>query len=273
MRKKNTPSIVILSLLAWMLLSLPTMTIAKAQSQEVIVGVQVGDWVTYGDILVTWDSMDMEPDQELVELNSTLWFKHEVLDIDDTVIIFDKTTQFKNNTQTTSRSKLDIYTGEGNGTLMFISSGLGAYSMIYPTSVSLLWINQTTTRTYAGVVREVNYVNITQTGTRGGDPPIDIHVSISHYWDKETGVLTSRSGSGTYVDQNGNQIASWTRSDKVVETSLWGTQEKPDDQGETVDDFPYAIAGVVAVSLVLVGTWLFWRRKKRFKRRKTRMRR
>lgn len=268
---RKPESTFVLAILVWMLLGF--FLLSFAEGQTVTTGVKVGDWVKYGSISVTWDSEQMEPDPELVELNNTLWFRNEVSDIKDTLIFFKQTTQFKNETQKASVFLVDINSGEGNGTLMFASAELSTTSLLYPASLSPVWINETTTRDYAGASRAVNHLSIITQITEE-DPPKVFHFSISHYWDKETGVLAERQGFGTYTDQAGSPIASWTRSDKITETNLWeSSDESDDDQSNGVNNFPYATVGIVAVAVVLVGTWLFWRRRKRFKRRKARVRR
>ena len=276
MRKERAFSIIVSSFLIWTLSNLPFVIIDKAQPQEAVIGIDVGDWARYENVLVEWNSTHMNPDPEFVELNNTLWFQNEVLDIEDTLIIFRQTTQFKNETQKPSMFQLDVNTGIGNGSLMFVSSGLSAFSLLYPASMgeSPIWINETTTRTYAGATREVNHLNITDTQSTEDDPPNILHVSISHYWDKETGVLTERFGFGTYINQTGSQIASWTRSDRIIETNLWSPEEKPNgEQGEGVNPFQYAIVGVATVTMILIGVWLLWSRKRRLKKRKSRIRR
>lgn len=267
MHKEKVFTIIISSFLIWTLSNLPFVIIAKAQTEEVVVGVDEGDWVKYGDILAEWNSTHMNPDPEFVELNNTLWFRNEVSDIKDTLIFFRQTTQFEDETQKTLMFHVDVYTGEGNGSLMFISSGLSRNYYLYPASAAPAWINETTTRTYAGVTREVNQLTTTTQFTID-DPPNVAHTTTSYFWDRETGVLTERFGFGTISDQTGSQIASWTMSDKIVETNLWSPEE---DSG--ANQFPYEIVGVATVTLILIGIWRFWPRKRRLKKRKSHIRR
>lgn len=269
MHKEKVFSIIASSFLTWMLFNLPLLIIAKAQPQGVFVVVKVGDWVEYGNILVTWDSTHMTPNPELIELNNTLWFKNEVLNIiEDTLMIFNQTTQFKNETQKSTVFQLNVYTGKGNDTLMFVPSELNAYDLLYPGSTSPVWINETITHTYAGATREVNHLNITKTQYTEDDPPNIFHFSTNHYWDKETGVLTERFGSGTYINQTTSEVISWTRSDEIVETNLWSPEEKPQNP-----DITYAIVGVATIAMILIGAWMFWPGKKKLRKRKPRRRR
>lgn len=273
MHKEKIFTIIVSSFLIWMLSSLHLAIITKAQPQEVVVGVKVHDWVRYGNILAEWNSTQLNPDPEFVEQNNTLWFKNEVLNIVDTHIVFNQTTYFKNGTPKTSKFTVDIYTGQGSGSLMFVPSGLSPKYYIYPASPAPVWINGTTTRTYAGATREVNYLDLTGTQTTEDDPPNIIRFSISYYWDKETGVLTERVGNGIITDHAGSQIASWTRSDKIVKTNLWSPEEKPsDEQDGGANQFQYAAVGAATVTLILIGIWMLWPRKRRLKKRKSRIR-
>lgn len=260
MHKEKIFTIVVSSFLALMLSSLPLAFVTRAQ---VVVGVNVGDWIKYGDILAEWNSTQLNPDSEFVERNNTLWFKNEVVDIVDTHIVFNQTTYFINETQEVSVFTVDIYTGEGSGSLMFIPSGLDRDYYIYPATTDLGWINETTTRTYAGVAREVNQLTTTTEFTLD-DPPNVIHTTGSYFWDRTTGVLTERLGFGTINDQTGSQIASWSMSDKIVETNLWSPG---------ASQFPYEIAGVVIVALILIVIWSLWPRKRGLKKSKSRIRR
>ncbi|MGD8506615.1 MAG: hypothetical protein PVF15_08135 [Candidatus Bathyarchaeota archaeon] len=275
MPREKVLGIIVSSLLIWMLSILPLITVAQAQTQDVVIGVNLGDWVRYEYTLVEWKSTQMTPDPEFVELNNTAWFKHEIQDIRDKEIVFSQTTQFRNDTQKTSVFQLDVSNGDGNGTLMYISSGLGAEQKIYPASPQQVLINETITRSFAGATREVNLLILTGAQFTEEDEPNLIYASVSYHWDKETGVLTERLGEGRLVDQTGSQIASWRQSDEIVETNLWTPEEEPTDgQGnEEVYQFPYAIVGGAIVVVVLIGAWRLWPRKRRLKARKSRTRR
>lgn len=254
----------------WMLLSLCFLDFATTQDDG-WVGVNVGDWARYGDITVTWNSTDpdAEKTQEIIDLENTAWFENEVVNITEGQITFRQTTQFKNDTQKTSMLKVDIYTGLGNGTFMFIPAGLGEDVLVYPYSIELsdIWINETISRIYAGALREANHLHITQIGLNGGYSEI----SLSHYWDKETGVLTERYGS--IVNRSGNYVTATTRSDKIIDTALWEAANGDGVPSNNGDAGVYVIAGVVSAAVILVAAWAFWPKKKKPKTRKSRKQR
>lgn len=263
----------IFSILIWMLLSFALLD--STEAQVATIGVKVGDWATYGDIEVTWDSEQMEPEPEVTALNDTSWYRNVVDHIVDTAIICNQTTHFKNDTQQSVLFHIDLYDGVGNNTFMFIPAKLRANDPLYPASIERLWINETTSRFSAGAIREVNYLNLRGGRITDDDPLRFLQISISYYWDRATGVLTSRDGAGLYSDEAGRQIAAWTMSEELVDTNLWRPDSNASNgEGNGSENVLYAAGGVAAGSVVLGGAWLFWRRRrKRFKRRKTRVRR
>ncbi len=263
---------VVLSILAGLLLSFSVLRFTEAQLVDV--GVEVGDWVKYGNISVTWDSEEIEPDPEVAGLNSTLWYRNDVYDIVDTTIFFRQTSQYKNGTPHTAGFHLDLYNGIGNDTYMFTAAKLRVDDLLYPALTEPLWVNETIHRFSAGAIREVNYLKLSGTQIAEEDPLRFLQISINYYWDRATGVLTLREGAGLYTEASGRQIAAWTRSEELIDTNLWSPDSNASNGGGNgPGTAPYAIAGVAATSVVLVGAWFLWRRKKRFKRRKTRARR
>jgi len=207
-----------------MLLSFSLSSFAEAQPQ-VVVGVHIGDWAKYGHVLIEWNSTDpnVKPDQELVESNNTDWFKNVVTNIDNQQIYFEQITQLKNDTQKTSNFQVNIDTGGGSGALHFIPAELFAGDVLYPdtTDFNPPTINETVLRASANVSRLVNHLNFVTLDVE--DPAQTISISISHYWDRETGILTERRAA--FVNQTGSYLTLWTRSDELVETSLWGGEE------------------------------------------------
>lgn len=255
-------TVLVVHLLSLMLLSGITLSFtafASSVDEERKIGVEVGDWGIYGDINATWDSDDekFEPDISLILANNTVWFKHVVTDIMSTVIYFRNITHFRDDTESINNVWIDVEVGQGNGTLMFVSAGLNAGDLLYEGTAEPVFINETLSRTYAGVEREVNHLNLTTSYRIGTDIPQDIQISLNYYWDKTTGVLTERQGS--YVNQTGNYLTSWYRSDVLIETSLWssGTIPPADDAGES---FPFWLLGVALIAVL--GVLVLYRRQR-----------
>jgi len=259
-------TVLVVHLLSLMLLSGITLSFAAFASsvgEGRKVGVEVGDWGIYGDINVTWSSNDpkFELDMSLILANNTVWFKHVVTDIMSTVIHFRNVTHFRDDTESTNNVWIDVEVGQGNGTLMFVSAGINAGDPLYEGTAEPVFINETLSRTYAGVEREVNHLDLTTTYRIDTDIPQDIQISLDYHWDKITGILTERQGS--YVNQTGNYLTSWYRSDVLIETSLWSSGPIPpvDDTGKS---FLFWLLGVALIAVLGV---LFLYRRQRTKRK------
>jgi len=259
-------TVLVVHLLSLMLLSGITLSFAAFASsvgEGRKVGVEVGDWGIYGDINVTWSSNDpkFELDMSLILANNTVWFKHVVTDIMSTVIHFRNVTHFRDDTESTNNVWIDVEVGQGNGTLMFVSAGINAGDPLYEGTAEPVFINETLSRTYAGVEREVNHLDLTTTYRIDTDIPQDIQISLDYHWDKITGILTERQGS--YVNQTGNYLTSWYRSDVLIETSLWSSGPIPpvDDTGKS---YLFWLLGVALIAVLGV---LFLYRRQRTKRK------
>ena len=142
------------------------------------VGVEVGDWVKY-NVTATWLSTDpsaITPPQ-FEELKKIEWIKVEVQNVSNTYITILLTYHFVNGTETT---------------LPPISADMATQFLTYviPSNLSegdvipgyYLAINGTALRSYAGVSRNVNYINFSISF-------YGISMTQIMYWDKPTGIL------------------------------------------------------------------------------------
>jgi len=267
---KRGASIIALSLI--LTISFGSVFVKAQPPPGTVVGVEVGDWVRYGNIEVTWDSTLVEPEPELIELNNTIWFEHRVTEIlIDTVIVFERTTKFKNDSESRAVFHLDIYNGDGNDTLMFVSSELNTNDPVYQGAQILFWVNETIQRIHAGVIREVNHVFLRDVQPTEEQPAALLDLSVDYFWDRATGVLAARTGAGIYLDQSGNTLATWSMAEEVVDTNLWSPPE-PDDDDEAGEP-PYTIIVLVAIVLIIiVMAWRMWPRKRKVKVRNPRSR-
>lgn len=242
--------------------------IASSVDEEREVGVEVGDWGFYGNINVTWNSNDpnMEPDASIILANNTVWFRHIVTAITGSAIFFRNVTHFKDDTETTATAWVDIEVGAGNGTLMFVSAWLYEGAALYEETIEPVFINKTLASTYAGAERLVNHLSLVSSYSVDSDEPQNILISLNYYWDQVTGILTERQGS--FINQTGNYLTSWHRSDLLIETSLWSSAAPPPIfDGENL---PFWILGVVVV--VIFGAFVVVYRRRGVKRKAKRRR-
>lgn len=190
------------------------------------VGVAVDDWGLYGDFEVTWNSNDInaKKPQALIDANRTEWMKISVYNATPTTLLFRETNHFTNGTEKKEAHFVDIDEGSGDGVLFFISAGLKKGDLIYNVTYSSnapLKINETISRTYAGEIRETNMLNVTVKEVVDSNQVIE--TTACFYWDKATGILTERWS--TVQNKTGGYTTLWTRSDRIVETNLWGTPD------------------------------------------------
>ena len=207
-----------------LLFSFTSLNMVDVQAEVPVrkVGVAIDDWGLYGDFEITWSSNDpnAKPDQALIDTNRTAWMKISVHNTTSTSLLFNETIHFTNETEKRNTKYVDIDKGWGDGVLFFISADLMAGDSIYSSGEAvLLRINKTISRTYVGVIRETNVLNLTRKDVVGGDQVIE--TTACFYWDRATGIVTERWS--TVVNKTGSYTTTWTRSDRIVETNLWGT--------------------------------------------------
>lgn len=201
-------------------------TLATTVLAESAVGVEVGDWVEY-DIMATFVSDDpsaqLPPD--LVEMNDTESIKNVVVAISDTKITFERTIYYRDGNETQSVEYVDVETGESStyGSLIFIPSNLGKDDLIHASLTEHYSINKTIRRTYMGITRDINYLNVSFFFDTESEVTI---INACYYWDKATGILCERPG--TLMTYDGTYTTSFAISEKIVDTNLWVV--KPDTQ-------------------------------------------
>lgn len=214
-----------------LLVAIPELTLARPVVEESyggIVGVEVGDWVKYGNFHAAWSSNDpsaQETPLDLAEHNNTEWVTNTVQSISGTNITFQTVTRFKNGTETISVSHVDVYNGEGNGTLSFISANLDSLEIIYQSEEYVsMWINETVQLVYSNALRDTNYLEASASQYWPGEVGQNLVWKIEYFWDKMTGVLTERAG--TFANYTGVYETVAITQEFLVDTNLW--EEDPD---------------------------------------------
>jgi hypothetical protein len=209
--------IVLFSLIAtFLLLAL----VVPALAQTRTVGVSVGNTFTYG-VTVRWSSNDSTATlpSNLVDINNTQWAKFTITAISGTNITGQTTAHYKNGTETTMGVWKDVNTGSGNMSVFVISANLTSGDSWYnSSSITSVTINETVPRTYSGVDRDINHLNLTSSS--GGQ-----NESLNFYWDKSTGVLVEE------LQQITNQTGAYTTTSSVdiqiTSSDVWTVPEFP----------------------------------------------
>jgi hypothetical protein len=227
MNDKKTLMVLVSLLLVAMLRLTLTVSVAE-ESPERIVGVKEGHWVKYGNFLATYESDDPDaqtPPSDLIEYNNTEWVVNTVKTVSGTNITFQTKTRYKNETETTSISYLDIYSGAGNGSATFVSANLSQGECIYGSDeYNTTWINQTMQLVYANAIRTTNYMESTTTLYVGIEGEQELVYRIEYFWDKIAGVLSERTG--TFVTTTEEYQTVVMKSEVLLDTNIW--EEVPD---------------------------------------------
>ena len=197
-------------------------------------GVKAGDKVRYGDFLALWetDYPDAITPQNFLDANNTLWVEDTVLEVSGSNITYETLTHYRNGTEKTRISHVDVITGSGSGNLSFVSADLIAGDRIYAIGeLSESRMNATIPATYAGLTRETNLLNITEV-------ILEFTTAFwsEFYWDKATGFLVEHFWSYAKMDEQ-NYLALGSIRYKMIDTNIWIGEHVQDDVT------PVAVAG------------------------------
>lgn len=252
MSKKLAAAITLLTVLCF---SLAGQALAQTGSP----GVEGGDYFTFS-INTHWNTTNSSHTvpEYLVENNNTKWYNVSVSYVSGANVTATNTWEYNNGTTGNSRVEMEV----NNGTVYFAIQGLPAFQGFFPADLNMgdpirplannpVRVNETVTREYAGVSREVNVVTFSYQVTDYSNSSIGDE-TLTFYIDKATGVLVERIDYTEFPDQTGS--LEW----KLTETNVWGTSTQPMSLLETV-----AIIAVIAIIVVIVMYLLRGRRQRR----------
>jgi len=191
------------------------------------VGVNIGDWIKFADIDVTWSSNDpnaskMPWGMDLEMYNQTEWVRMEITQVSGTNVTIQMVQHFKNGSDETSSGWVDVDTGDGvNVTSMLISANLNENDAMYTLGYEGWFINETITRIYPDGARETNHINstIAYNYTIPPDIEVDYFYSMNFYWDRATGIMVE--DSFEVRNQTGEYLTAWSMVFKITESSVW----------------------------------------------------
>lgn len=103
----------------------------------------------------------------------------------------------------------------------FIAANLSAYDMVY-LNKGHTWVNETISRTYLGIARQTNHLEMTQHWEGEFEGIIDPTAHFNLYYDKETGILCEYNKAIYNLTYHGN-----TKSIRILDTNLWGDKTPP----------------------------------------------
>jgi hypothetical protein len=185
-------------------------------------GVKPGDWVRYGNFLSHWNAErpGQSPFENLLDANATLWVQSTVLSVSGALVTFESRTHYRNGTETSLTSEVDVNTGVGDGNLTYVSVGLGVGDRVYTIGdLGLARINATLSRSYVGLTRQTNLLNVTSVSN---DVVNGTSTALwsEHYWDKTTGVIVEQFWSFANIDASGF-LTEASIEYEMIDNSMW----------------------------------------------------
>jgi hypothetical protein len=238
-----------------MLLALLFLTVATTPglAVEYTVGVKAGDWIKYGDISVSWNGTDTEP-QSITDAKNWVWWKVEIQNVSDTTVRMTVTMHYRNGTEKPQTDSYDIKNLILMDSYYVVAADLKKGDPI-TTQPDAPSFNDTVTRRYAGASRSANVLDTTfNSGT--------YTTKFTAYWDQETGILLELfTRAPVYTPTWTATGAFRDLSIKATETNLWTA----DILGIILGNLFYSIvlvgALVIIIAVIIVGVFSARRKK------------
>ncbi len=195
-----------------------------ADSRELIsyriVGVNPGDFVRLGEILVNYESNDTTPELAQSTLMAVNSIQANIQNVTGTSVTIAVVSSFKNGTQSIITNTTNISTGSPPPASLgpfVIEAGLRNGNTI--PNWRGMSINYTRLISYLGTLREVSVLNVTQTL----QPPYTGWVRTVRFWDRATGLLlaTRTDTNSTHVSNGYTYSTLESISARIISTNLW----------------------------------------------------
>jgi hypothetical protein len=224
--KEEMKKVILVMLLAVFMLSAMAV---PSLSQDVTVGVSVGDWFMYEGDLVLWEADDgvpFPPHQMysfLQTWNESDWQKRTVTNVSGTTVTYEIVTHYKNGTEVTQTVDEGVTSAF---TYYAIGANLGpgdqARASIFGDPMIL---NETIDREYGDITRETNYCEWSSFYSNPLPTLYDVYTHDDFYWDKATGILAEWVYNGSLSMAEGN--ATYSVIQKLIDANVWVIPEFP----------------------------------------------
>lgn len=212
-------------------------------------GVSTGQWVKYGSLEAGGPLMP-------ANLNQTDWMKTEITAVTGKNVTLHITGKYKNGTEGTPIDlKVNVETGWMNtsystyGFFYLIAGNLTQGDTLPVPATYPNTINKTEARTYMGVSRSVNIINLTYSVAGYLD------YSYVTIFDKASGMLLEMSMSSTSTML---PSASYHMDFKATESNIFGTT----GTGDWLQDNMLYIAAAIIIIIILIAAIILMRKKK-----------
>lgn len=233
-----------MALLLSLLIVFP-MVLGQDTAEADLVGVKVGDWVLYsvtrlGPDTVAWGGPTMK---------RAVWVKVEVQNVSGTIITAREAIHLTDGSDSVTTISWDLQ-GVGSWYHFIIATNLGPGDKVGDYTVWVnetgqfkdvdLTLNDTVSRSYGGVTREVNVLKFSELGTYFGWWRNN---TLEYYWDCETGFLLEKIWQSRYVELGNTPIS--TLRLEIADTNMW---EMETAQPFWSQSWPWAVVGLVGTT-------------------------
>jgi hypothetical protein len=208
-----------IALSAFILTLLVASTAASVFAQpQAVPGVYVGDTFTYQSIYY-WNSTnpnDVVPAYLAAQNESTL--QVTVQQVAGSTAVVEEVFTYKNGSQVSTTETDEVNSGI-TGTVLLYAANLTAGSLLFPGSELPYVINGTSFRDFAGEARQVNHIEVNNTG---GEDTAYSYMDL--YFDKQTGVLIEY-----YLTKVYTELPTQTTTQHLVlqDSNVWTIPEFP----------------------------------------------
>ncbi len=233
-RSANRKNYIAVLLIALLIVALGVVfyVIANPLPRIITPGVKAGDTFTF-----TLRGTSSEPDigavNSLVQydfliFNQTETYKITIDEVNGTQVAFSTTWKFINGTEIKDQQKIDIATGNKTATegkddqIVFwaiYGSNFTKNERLRPYGGDRTTVNETETRYYQGIGREINIFSLQNQFTNIQDPTGSMQRfdSLWIYFDKIAGMLVDLRNIQIYTNPNVQLTITW----KLIETNAW----------------------------------------------------
>jgi parallel beta-helix repeat protein len=183
-------------------------------------GVKEDDYFNFRIINCDYYTNDPNPPLTYSGGSPPVWYNFTVQKVVNPIITYDAISSSEDGTiQTEFNLTTNIMT-ESTGFYYFIAANLSQGDTIY--SHINAPINETITRNYLGVSREVNHFSYFEQLSFG---EYNYTVSFNYYWDKATGVILEYNMFQNYLNVNNNYTTFFNYSSIIKETNVFNIHD------------------------------------------------
>ena len=224
------------------------MVLGQNTAEADLVGVKAGDWVKYNVIRIGPESVAWTPPP----MKRAVWVRVEVQNVSGTTVTARETIHLTDGSDSVSTISWDLQKTQSAGvgeyviaTNLDLGDKVGDYTVwVNATGIFKdvdLTLNDTVSRTYGGVTKEVNVLKFSELV---GYFEWWNNNTLEYYWDRETGFLLERIRQTCYIELGSTPMS--TLKLEIADTNMWKMETQP----FWSQSWPWALMGLVGTTAV-----------------------